>query len=118
MQKIFAGLRDAYLHANNKTARDVLVRLSDWAIAYKKNLVDEQFQSMLKAEHGGMNEVLGDVYVSQERRGSCRWPNDSHIVHCSTHFRVNKTLSTIFMELRSGSLQISPLAKSLTLMVG
>jgi DUF1680 family protein len=63
MHKIFAGLRDAYLHANNKTALDILVRLSDWAIAHTKNLSDEQFQSMLKTEHGGMNEVLADVYA-------------------------------------------------------
>jgi uncharacterized protein len=62
MHKIFAGLRDAYLHANNKTALDVLVKLSDWAINHTKDLSDDQFQRMLKTEHGGMNEVLADVY--------------------------------------------------------
>jgi DUF1680 family protein len=63
MHKIFAGLRDAYLHTNNKTALEVLVKLSDWAIAHTKALSDEQFQAMLKTEHGGMNEVLADVYA-------------------------------------------------------
>lgn len=63
MHKIFAGLRDAYQHANNKTALAVLVRLSDWAITHTKDLSDDQFQSMLKTEHGGMNEVLADVYA-------------------------------------------------------
>ena len=62
MHKIFAGLRDAYLHANNKTGLEVLVKLSDWAINHTKDLSDEQFQRMLKTEHGGMNEVLADVY--------------------------------------------------------
>jgi uncharacterized protein len=61
MHKIFAGLRDAYLYAHNKSAFDILVKLSDWAIAHTKDLSDEQFQSMLKTEHGGMNEVLADV---------------------------------------------------------
>ena len=63
MHKIFAGLRDAYLYVNNRTALDVLVRLSDWAIAHTQDLSDEQFQLMLNTEHGGMNEVLSDVYA-------------------------------------------------------
>ena len=62
MHKIFTGLRDAYLYAQNKTALEVLVKLSDWAINHTKDLSDEQFQQMLKTEHGGMNEILGDVY--------------------------------------------------------
>ena len=63
MHKIFAGLRDAYLHSNNRMALDVLVKLSDWAIANTQKLSDEQFQRMLDTEHGGMNEVLADVYA-------------------------------------------------------
>jgi DUF1680 family protein len=63
MHKIFAGLRDAYLYGNNRMALDVLVKLSDWAIAHTRKLSDEQFQRMLDTEHGGMNEVLADVYV-------------------------------------------------------
>lgn len=63
MHKIFAGLRDAYLYTKNQTARDVLIKLSDWAIAHTKELSDEEFQRMLNTEHGGMNEVLADVYA-------------------------------------------------------
>ena len=63
MHKIFAGLRDAYLYTNNPAALDVLVKLSDWAIAHTRNLSDQQFQRMLDTEHGGMNEVLADVYA-------------------------------------------------------
>src|SRR6266540_6666073 len=63
MHKIFAGLRDAYLHTNNRMALDVLVKLSDWAIATTQKLSDAQFQRMLDTEHGGMNEVLADVYA-------------------------------------------------------
>ena len=69
MHKIFAGLRDAYLNTNNRVALDVLVKLSDWAIATTETLTDEQFQRMLNIEHGGMNEVLADVYaITRESR--------------------------------------------------
>lgn len=63
MHKIFAGLRDAYIHTNNRTALDILVRLSYWAVRHTENLSDQQFQRMLDTEHGGMNEVLADVYA-------------------------------------------------------
>jgi DUF1680 family protein len=63
LHKIFAGLRDAYFFCGNQTACDVLVKLADWAVDVTKNMTDEQFQRMLGAEHGGMNEVLADVYT-------------------------------------------------------
>jgi DUF1680 family protein len=69
MHKIFAGLRDAYQHAGNRTALDVLIKLSDWAVAHTRNLSDQQFQKMLDTEHGGMNEVLADVCaITGEKR--------------------------------------------------
>ena len=63
MHKIFAGLRDAYVHTDNRAALDVLVKLSDWAVRHTQGLSDRQFQHMLDTEHGGMNEVLADVYA-------------------------------------------------------
>jgi len=69
LHKIFAGLRDAYLFCGNTTARDVLVKLADWAAETTKNMTDEQFQHMLEVEHGGMNEVLADVYtISNDKK--------------------------------------------------
>jgi uncharacterized protein len=63
LHKIFAGLRDAYLYCDNPAARTVLVKLSDWAIATTQDMTDAQFEGMLGTEHGGMNEVLADVYA-------------------------------------------------------
>ncbi len=60
--KLFAGLRDAWLLGGNAQARDVLVRLADWCDSLVRNLTTEQMQGMLRTEHGGMNEVLADVY--------------------------------------------------------
>jgi hypothetical protein len=40
----------------------VLVRLADWCDRLAGRLDEAQMQEMLRAEHGGMNEVLADVY--------------------------------------------------------
>lgn len=61
VHKMFAGLRDAWVHAGNADARAMLVRMSDWALRLTTPLSDAQMQDMLRAEHGGMNEVLADV---------------------------------------------------------
>jgi DUF1680 family protein len=61
--KLFAGLRDAWLLTGNEQARDVLVRLADWCDTLLARLTDEEMQAMLGTEHGGMNEVLADVYA-------------------------------------------------------
>jgi len=61
LHKLFAGLRDAWVHAGNADAKAMLVRLSDWALRLTTPLTDAQMQDMLRAEHGGMAEVLADV---------------------------------------------------------
>lgn len=62
IHKLFAGLHDAYVFANNQKALDVLVGLSDFFVKMCSNLSDEQMQNMLASEHGGMNEALANVY--------------------------------------------------------
>ena len=61
--KVMAGLRDTYTYTNNKQALQVLQRLADWIVASSSKVDDEQFEKMLGVEHGGMNEVLADLYV-------------------------------------------------------
>ena len=63
VHKTFAGLRDAYLEAGYAPALDVLVRLGDWTVNLTSRLSDAQMQQMLNQEHGGMNEVLADLYA-------------------------------------------------------
>lgn len=62
VHKVYAGLRDASLYTNNPAALEVLNKYCDWAVTATASLTDEQFQKMLEVEHGGMNEVLADVY--------------------------------------------------------
>jgi DUF1680 family protein len=61
MHKIFAGLRDAHVHAGSARALEVLTTLADWAATVTAPMTDEQFQRMLDTEHGGMTEVLADL---------------------------------------------------------
>ena len=61
IHKIYAGLRDAWLVAGRKEARDMLVRLTDWMVSEVSRLSDEQIQQMLVSEHGGLNETFADV---------------------------------------------------------
>jgi DUF1680 family protein len=59
--KIFAGLRDAHLHAATPGALPALVALADWTWNATHGMSDEAMQHMLDTEHGGMTEVLADV---------------------------------------------------------
>ena len=63
IHKIYAGLRDAYLIAGRKEAREMLVKLTDWMIQEVSALSDEQIQQMLISEQGGLNETFADVYT-------------------------------------------------------
>lgn len=85
LHKLFAGLRDAHLIGGNARARTVLVKLAAWTDRVVSTLSDAQMQEMLGAEHGGMNEVLADVfaltgdrrYLALARRFSHRALRDS-----------------------------------------
>ncbi len=61
LHKTYAGLYDAWRLAGNADARAMLVKLADWALALSAHLSPEQMETMLRSEHGGMNEVLAQV---------------------------------------------------------
>jgi DUF1680 family protein len=63
MHKIFAGLIDAHVIGRNAQALTVATKLGDWAKNGTDKLNDEQFQRMLRCEHGGMMEVMADLYA-------------------------------------------------------
>ena len=62
LHKVYAGLRDAHRYGGSADARVMLVALSDWALKLTSNQTPAQMQTMLRSEHGGMNEVFADVY--------------------------------------------------------
>ena len=70
LHKTYAGLRDAYRHTGNKTALEMEIKYAAWAERVLAPLSETQVQKMLNTEHGGMNEVLADLYADT---GDRRW---------------------------------------------
>jgi len=70
LHKTYAGLRDAYRHTGNREALSMAVKYATWAEGVLAPLTDVQVQKMLDTEHGGMNEVLADLYADT---GDKRW---------------------------------------------
>lgn len=62
VHKMYAGLKDAWMYAGNEDAKTLFLKLCDWGIAITAALTDEQMQSMLDMEHGGINESFADAY--------------------------------------------------------
>jgi DUF1680 family protein len=70
LHKTFAGLRDAYRYTGNRNALAIEAKFAGWADGVLAPLTDAQVQKMLLTEHGGMNEVLADLYADT---GDERW---------------------------------------------
>jgi len=63
IHKVYAGLRDAYLFTHNDMAKEMLIKMTDWATDLVSDLSEEQIQGMLRSEYGGLNEVFADAAV-------------------------------------------------------
>src|SRR5215471_3416762 len=70
LHKTYAGLRDAYRYTGNATALEMEIKYAAWAGRVLAPLSDAQVQHSLNTEHGGMNEVLADLYADT---GDRRW---------------------------------------------
>lgn len=62
LHKLYAGLRDAWIYAENKDARSIFFKFCDWGIKLTSSLTEAQMQTMLDSEQGGMNEIFADAY--------------------------------------------------------
>ncbi|WP_366290739.1 beta-L-arabinofuranosidase domain-containing protein [Paenibacillus sp. AN1007] len=62
VHKIYRGLIDAYQMTGNEQALGVVIRFADWAVEGLNFMTEEQIQTMLLCEHGGMNEVFAQLY--------------------------------------------------------
>ena len=63
MHKIMAGLLAANQFCDNAQALDVLTNLANWVKFRVDRLPPAQMQRSLDEEHGGMNEVLANLYA-------------------------------------------------------
>ena len=62
IDKLFHGLRDAYVIGKRERAGALLFSLGEWMLSTTGRLSDEQIQAMLYSEHGGLNAVFTDMY--------------------------------------------------------
>ena len=63
LHKVLAGVLDAYLYCDNNTALTIAKAAADWTGTIVNGLTEEQRLKMLNCEHGGMNEVLANIYA-------------------------------------------------------
>ncbi len=61
--KVLQGLTDAWVLGGCAAARPVALRLADWADDVTAHLTPEQLEAMLSVEHGGMMDVLVQLYT-------------------------------------------------------
>ncbi|MDH4058978.1 MAG: glycoside hydrolase family 127 protein, partial [Cyclobacteriaceae bacterium] len=66
--KVMAGLRDSYRLLGIEKALNVESKFADWIGTVVNPLNDGQLQLMLNCEHGGMNEVLVDLYTDTKEQ--------------------------------------------------
>ncbi len=66
--KVMAGLRDAYHLCGVEKALEVETKFADWLYTIVADLNDEHVQKMLECEHGGINEVLADLYIDTKNK--------------------------------------------------
>ena len=63
MEKLLSGLRDAYRYAGNATALEIEKRIGDWLDQHMSHLSEQQMDTLMQCEYGGMNWVLSDLYA-------------------------------------------------------
>jgi len=61
--KIIAGHLDMYLHCGSETGLNTARHMADWAIKWIEPLSDEELDRVQRTEHGGMNEVMFNLYA-------------------------------------------------------
>jgi uncharacterized protein len=61
--KIMAGHLDMYVHCGSPTALQTAERMAGWAIKWVAPLSDEELAKVQMVEHGGMNEVMFNLYA-------------------------------------------------------
>ena len=62
LHKMYAGLRDAWLYCGYENAKTIFLKFCDWGITLTSTFTEDQMQSILNMEHGGMDEVYADAY--------------------------------------------------------
>jgi DUF1680 family protein len=60
--KVAKGLLDAYQLCGNEKALQIVRKFADWLETVLVQMSEDQIQEMLGCEHGGINEILVEIY--------------------------------------------------------
>ncbi len=101
--KVLAGLRDAYLYAGSKEAREMFRQMSDWAVELVGKVSAENMERMLNIEHGGMNESLADAY---QMFSDAKYLEAAKKYSHKTMLNGMQTLNTTFLDGRHANTQV------------
>ena len=101
--KILAGLRDAYIYGGNVDAKEVFHKMADWCVNLISNVSDNDLQSFLDCEHGGMNESLLDAY---QLFGDAKYLKAAKRFTHNTMLNGMQTLNTTFLDNRHANTQV------------
>ena len=101
LHKVYAGLLDMYVLTGNKQALDVLEKAAEWIEKNLSQLDDQQMEKMLGTEHGGMKEVLVNLYAVTGKENYLNWPSASPITPLWIRFFRAKTRWTVCTPIRS-----------------
>ena len=72
LHKLYSGLIDQYLYADNKLALELVTKASDWAYEKLKPQSEAIRRKMIRNEFGGINELFYNLYaITGEER--YRW---------------------------------------------
>ena len=63
LHKLYSGLIDQYLYADNLQALKVVTKMGDWAYNKLKPLTEETRKLMIRNEFGGINESFYNLYA-------------------------------------------------------
>lgn len=63
LHKLFSGLIDQYLYADNAQALEVVKKMGDWAYRKLKPQTEEVRRRMIRNEFGGINESFYNLYA-------------------------------------------------------
>lgn len=63
LHKLFSGLIDQYLYADNQQALNIVKGMGDWAYGKLKPQTEETRRKMIRNEFGGINESFYNLYA-------------------------------------------------------
>ena len=101
--KILAGLRDAYLYGGSEQAKEMFRKLSDWSVNLIAKVNDNDFESFLNCEHGGMNESMLDAY---QLFGDVKYLNAAKKYTHKAMLNGMQTLNTTFLDGKHANTQV------------